>query len=64
MLAPNATYAYWLGSHLFDEGQQRLTVVLPLLGKFTHMRKLVTAQKDGQFEAVSVQVAEVVHTCR
>lgn len=27
------------------------------------MGKLVTAQEDGQLEAVGVQVAEVVHTC-
>jgi len=25
--------------------------------------KLVTAQEDGELEAVGVQVAEVVHTC-
>lgn len=50
-------------SHLFDEGQQSLAVALPLERKFTFMWKLVTAQEDGQLEAVGVQVAEVIHTC-
>ena len=50
-------------SYLFNEGQQSLAVVLPLKRKFTLMRKLVTAQEDGELEAVGVQVAEVVHTC-
>lgn len=53
-----------LRSYLLDEGQQRLLVVLPLERKFTFMGKLVAAQEDGQLEAVGVQVAEVVHTCR
>lgn len=52
------------GTYLLDEGQQSLFVVLPLERKFTFMGKLVTAQEDGQLEAVGVQVAEVVHTCR
>ncbi len=50
-------------SHLFDEGQQSLAVVLPLNRKFTFMGKLVTAQEDGKLKAVGVQVAEIVHTC-
>lgn len=50
-------------SHLFDEWQQSLAVALPLERKFTFMWKLVTAQEDGQLEAVGVQVAEVIHTC-
>lgn len=55
-------FLYW--SYLLDEGQQGLFVVLPLQRKFTFMGKLVAAQEDGQLEAVGVQVAEVVHTCR
>lgn len=57
-------YTYQSWSHLFNEGQQSLTVVLPLKSKFTFMRKLVTAQEDGQLKAVGVQVAEVIHTYR
>lgn len=50
-------------SHLFNKGQQRLAVFLPLQWKFTFMRKLVTPQEDGQLKTVGVQVAEVIHTC-
>lgn len=52
-----------LNSHLFNKGQQSLTVVLPLKRQFTLMGKLITAQEDGELEAVCVQVAEVIHTC-
>ena len=49
--------------HLFNEGEQRFTVALPLFRKFTLVRKLVTAQEDGELKTVGVQVAEVIHTC-
>ncbi len=57
------THTYQSSSHLFNEGQQSLAVVLPLERQFTFMGKLVTAQEDGELKAVGVQVAEVVHTC-
>lgn len=56
-------WSYQSNSHLLYEGQQSLTVVLPLQRQLTLMGKLVTAQEDGKLKAVGVQVAEVIHTC-
>lgn len=51
-------------TYLLHVNQQRLLVVLPLDGKFTGMRELITGQLHCDLEAVSVQVTEVIHTCR
>lgn len=49
---------------LLHVDQQRLPVVLPLDGKLAGMRKLVAGQLHRYLEAVCVQVAEIIHTCR
>lgn len=49
---------------LLHVNQQRLLVVLPLDGKLTGMRKLITGQLHRHLKAVGVQVTEVIHTCR
>lgn len=51
-------------THLLHEGEQRLLIVLPLLLQLTLMGELVTAQVNGELQAVGVQVAEVIHTCK
>lgn len=53
-----------LCTHLLHEGEQRLLVVLPLLLQLTLMGEFVTAQVNGELQAVGVQVAEVIHTCK
>lgn len=63
VLFKSPTHTHQSSSHLFNKGQQSLAVVLPLKRKFAFMGKLVAAQEDGEFEAVGVQVAEVIHTC-
>lgn len=49
---------------LLHVDEQRLLVVLPLDGKLADVRELVAGQLHRHLEAVVVQVAEVVHTCR
>lgn len=65
-LSPNAApplcQSSWWPSHLLHEGEQSLLVVLPLSGQLTLMRELITAQVDGELQAVGVQVAEVVNS--
>lgn len=53
-----------LQTDLLHVNQQRLLVVLPLDGKLTGMRELVTGQLHGHLEAVGVHITEVIHTCR
>ena len=50
--------------YLLHEDEKRLSVVLPLLRQFVLMREFVATHVHGQLEAVGVQVAEVIHTCR
>lgn len=52
-----------LQTDLLHVNQQGLLVVLPLDGKLTGMRELVTGQLHRHLKAVGVQVTEVVHTC-
>lgn len=49
---------------LLHVDQQRLPVVLPLPQKLAGVRELVAGELHRHLEAVGVQVAEVVHTCR
>lgn len=48
--------------HLLHVKQQRFPVVFPLNRELAGMRELVTGQLHCHLEAVSVQVAEVIHT--
>lgn len=52
-----------LQTDLLHVNQQGLLVVLPLDGKLTGMRELVTWQLHRHLKAVGVQVTEVIHTC-
>lgn len=54
--------AVLLQTDLLHVNQQRLLVVLPLDGKLTGMRELVTRQLHRHLKAVGVQVTEVIHT--
>lgn len=48
--------------YLLHVDQQGFFVVFPLSGQFTGMREFITGQLYSHLEAVSVQVAEVIHT--